>query len=84
MFEDNAACRTKATTKQVSGRNKHFDLRQHYIRNEVTKGNIKLIEVATGDQIADVFTKSLARPIFEKHDTTLMEGLPTIFVGTSD
>ena len=84
VFEDNAACRIMASTKQVSGRNKHFELRQHYIRDEVAKGNIKLEEVVTANQVADLFTKTLARPVFEKHAAALMEGLPAMFDGTSD
>jgi hypothetical protein len=84
VFEDNAACRIMASTKQVSGRNKHFELRQHYIRSEVAKGNIAMVKVATADQVADIFTKTLARPAFEKHAASLMEGLPTMFAGTSD
>ena len=64
--------------------NKHFELRHHYIRSEVAKGNIAMVEVATADQVADIFTKTLARPAFEKHAAALMEGLPTMFAGTSD
>ena len=46
--------------------------------------NIAMVEVATADQVADIFTKTLARPAFEKHVAALMEGLPTMFAGTSD
>ena len=85
VFEDNAACCAMVKTKQVSGRNKHFELRQHYIRAEVTKGNnIILHQVSTADQAADIFTKTLARPNYEKHAAALMNGLPDMFVGTSD
>ena len=76
MFEDNAACRTMATCARVSGRNKHFELRQHYIRELVAAGIVSLREIGTADQTADILTKPLARPGFEKHRSQLLNGLP--------
>ena len=68
-----------AQSKQVSGRNKHFELRQHYVREQVRRGLIVLKEIATANQIADVFTKTTARPVFEKHAGALLQGLPAIY-----
>ena len=79
MFEDNAACRIMASRKQVSGRNKHFELKQHYIRYLVRVNKIVMRAVDTKDQIADVFTKPLARPAFEVHRDALLHGLPAKF-----
>ena len=84
VFEDNDACRTMTTSKQVTGRNKHFELRQHYVRSCVSTGLIKLVRVSTKEQIADVLTKPTVRPVFEKHAASLLQGLPDIFLaGTS-
>ena len=79
MFEDNAACRTMASCARVSGRNKHFELRQHYIRELVKAGIVTLCEISTANQVADIFTKPLARPGFEKHRSQLLHGLPRGF-----
>ena len=79
VFEDNTACRIMVQSDQVSGRNKHFELRQHYVREQVKLGLIKLLEVSTAKQIADIFTKPTARPAFEKHSRALLQGLPTEF-----
>ena len=79
MLEDNSACRSMAKNSQVSGRNKHFELKQHYIRELVNSGIVQLIEVGTKEQIADAFTKPLARPAFEKHRKLLLSGLPADF-----
>ena len=85
VFEDNAACRTMVKSSQVSGRNKHFELKQHYVRQQVAKGLLQFHEIATGGQIADIMTKSLARPCFHKHATALLEGLPAEYcAGTCD
>ena len=41
---------------------------------------ITLREVGTLEQIADIFTKSLARPAFEKHRAALLFGLTLTFL----
>ena len=42
-------------------RTKHIDVRHHFLRDHVEKGNIKLTHIRTEDQIADIFTKPLGR-----------------------
>ena len=75
LYEDNAACRAMVTSAQISGRNKHFELKQHFIRELYNQKVFKLVEVSTQKQIADIFTKALARPIFEIHRKSLLEGI---------
>ena len=80
VYEDNDACRLMSTSAQVSGRNKHFELRQHFVRNQVSAGLVKLVRVSTANQIADIFTKPTVRPTFEKHAAALLQGLPDNFL----
>ena len=75
LYEDNAACRAMVTSAQISGRNKHFELKQHFIRELYNDKVFKLMEVSTQKQIADIFTKALARPTFEIHRKSLLEGI---------
>ena len=82
VYEDNAACRIMTESSQVSGRNKHFELRQHFVRGLVTRGLVKLLPVNTKEQIADIFTKPTVRPIFEKH-ATMLQGLPDKFLNAA-
>ena len=42
-------------------RTKHIDVRHHFLRDHVEKGNIMLTPVRTEEQIADIFTKPLGR-----------------------
>ena len=79
VYEDNAACRIMASSARVSGRNKHFELRQHFVREQVSLGLVTLLCVGTKDQIADIFTKATVRPVFEKHAAALLQGLPDSF-----
>ena len=75
LYEDNAACRAMVTSAQISGRNKNFELKQHFIRELYNQKVFKLVEVSTQKQIADIFTKALACPTFEIHRKSLLEGI---------
>ena len=38
-------------------RSKHIDIKYHFIRSEIQKGNVRLQYVTTEDNVADIFTK---------------------------
>ena len=40
-------------------RTKHIEIRHHFIRDHVARGDIELSYVCTKDQLADIFTKPL-------------------------
>jgi hypothetical protein len=40
-------------------RTKHIEIRHHFIRDHVARGDIDLCHVGTNDQLADIFTKPL-------------------------
>ena len=42
----------------------HFNVRHHFLREHVEQGTIKLVHVATKDQLADVMTKVLVKEAF--------------------
>jgi hypothetical protein len=46
-------------------RSKYIDTRFHYIRQCVEEGKIEVEHVGTGDQLADLLTKSLGRAKFQ-------------------
>ena len=75
LYEDNVVCRVMVTSTQISGRNKYFELKQHFIRELYNDKVFKLMAVSTQKQIADIFTKALARPTFEIHRKSLLEGI---------
>ena len=45
-------------------RSKHIDTRYHYIRDCIEQGMVEVDHVRTGDQLADILTKPLARMRF--------------------
>jgi hypothetical protein len=40
-------------------RTKHIDIRHHFLRDYVIKGNIVISHVGPNNQLADIFTKPL-------------------------
>ena len=55
-----------------SERTKHVDIKYHFIHDQINLNAIKLQWVPTGDQQADIFTKSLGAPEFSKFRAQLM------------
>ncbi|GKB77419.1 hypothetical protein Tco_0944314 [Tanacetum coccineum] len=45
-------------------RTKYIEIRHHFLRDNVQKGNISIEKVASKDNIADIFTKPLKREVF--------------------
>ncbi|GJX40751.1 hypothetical protein Tco_0255741, partial [Tanacetum coccineum] len=45
-------------------RTKHIEIRHHFLRDDVQKGNISFEKVASEDNIADILTKPLKREVF--------------------
>ncbi|GJU50962.1 retrovirus-related pol polyprotein from transposon TNT 1-94 [Tanacetum coccineum] len=45
-------------------RTKHIEIRRHFLRDNVQKGNISIEKVTSEDNIADIFTKPLKREVF--------------------
>ena len=45
---------------------KHINVKHHWIREAVETGDIMVTYIPTEDNIADLFTKALPHPQFEK------------------
>ena len=59
VFVDNKSAIDLANNPVSHGRSKHIERRFHFLRDQVTKGKIKLSYCNTNDQMADVLTKPL-------------------------
>ena len=44
----------------LHSRTKHIEIRHHFIRDHIEKGDVELIHVDTRLQVADIFTKPLS------------------------
>jgi hypothetical protein len=64
--EDNKACQMFADHAGNFSRTKHIDVRYHFVRERLERGDIRVDYVRTDDQVADIFTKALSRDLFKK------------------
>ena len=62
---DNHSCVKLSENPVFHENSKHIEIKYHYIRDMVQRGAVKLLYIATEEQIADVLTKPLARMKFE-------------------
>jgi hypothetical protein len=63
---DNESAVKIATNHVQHSRTKHIDIRHHFLRDHVNKGDIKIDGIGTDDQLADIFTKPLDESRFCK------------------
>ena len=58
-------------------RTKHIEIRLHFLRDHVQKGDITLEFISTEKQLADIFTKPLCKEQFSKiwHELMMMKFL---------
>ncbi|CAI7897058.1 unnamed protein product [Closterium sp. NIES-54] len=64
LFCDNQAAISLSHNAVLHGRTKHIEVKHHFIREAVEKGEIKLTYVSTKAQPADFFTKPLPKDSF--------------------
>lgn len=65
MMEDNQSAICMATNPRFHGRTKHIDLKYHFVRDHVKKGDVVINYCPTEDMVADILTKSLPAPRFQ-------------------
>ena len=63
VYEDNTAC-IEWGNNVIGGREraKHIDIRKHFAHEVIQNGHMRLIQVPTASQLADILTKSLHFP----------------------
>ena len=64
IYVDNQSCISYAENDKGPGRSKHISIKYHFVKDLVEKNELKLIYVSSSENVADVFTKPLAK---EKH-----------------
>jgi hypothetical protein len=52
-------------------RSNHIDVKFHFIREQIQKGNVRLNHVTSHDQVADMFTKLLPTVLLDKCKMTV-------------
>jgi hypothetical protein len=71
LMVDNQSALRVLKNPEHHGRMKHIDVKYHWIRETIKRGNITVHFLPTNDMIADIFTKPLPRPAIEQHRLAL-------------
>ncbi|GJR73148.1 hypothetical protein Tco_0085513 [Tanacetum coccineum] len=66
IFYDNTNDIAISNNPVLHSRAKHVDIRYHFIRDHILKGDIELHFIPTQYQLADIFTKPLDEPTFKR------------------
>jgi RNA:NAD 2'-phosphotransferase (TPT1/KptA family) len=71
VFEDNEACLNIAKGSRWSNETKHVDVKFFAVKEDVKENRVRMKQIATKDNLADMFTKPLGRVKFENFRTAL-------------
>jgi len=71
IYGDNSGSLAIAKNPQYHKRTKHFDTRNHYIRQKVKEGIVEVKYCPTANMTADIFTKPLPKPKHHLHSAEL-------------
>ena len=72
IFEDNQGAVQLAQNPITNSNSKHIDVRHHFLRELVRQRDIKVVQVPSEFQHADILTKALAFDLFAFHRKFLM------------
>ena len=66
IYEDNNACIAMSKNPVNHKRNKHIEIKYHYLRDLVSQNVVSLVYVDTAHQIADLLTKPVTTAVFKQ------------------
>nr|GFA70880.1 ribonuclease H-like domain-containing protein [Tanacetum cinerariifolium] len=71
VYCDNVSVVYMSTNLVQHQRTKHIEIDIHFVRDMVTRGQVRVLHVPSRYQYADIFTKGLPTTLFEKFHTSL-------------
>ena len=66
IFCDNESAIKLSSNLVFHRRTKHIEVHYHFVRKKVLNKEIDLKKIHTKEQLTDIFTKALEKPLFEK------------------
>ena len=69
---DNKGAKDLMNNWSVSGRTRHIEVKQYFIRDLKDEGLLEVEWIPTEEMTADIFTKNLPTPLFQKHAAVLL------------
>ena len=67
LWCDNSGAVANSKEPRSHKRSKHIERKYHLIREIVQRGDTTILKIASVDNLADPFTKTLPAKVFEKH-----------------
>ena len=77
IFQDNQSAIQFASDPVNHSKMKHIEAPYFYAKQMITVGNVRAKYLKTQDMTADIMTKALARPTFQKHLGVVFSAKPT-------
>ena len=72
IYIDNSGAVDLANNWSVGGRTRHIETCQHFLRDLKDEGILKIVWIPGSENEADMFTKNLAVPEFNKHAESVL------------
>ena len=72
-FEDNQGSVQLAQNPVTNSNSKHIDVRHHFLRELIPQGDIKVVQIPSEFEHADILTKAVAYDLFAFHPKFLMD-----------
>ena len=67
LLYDNSGAVANAKEPRSHKRGKHIERKYHLLREIVHRGDVKVSQIASEDNLADLFLKGLIKRIFDQH-----------------
>ena len=67
LYSDSTGGLTYAKYTKYHGKSKHIEIKYHFIRDMVARGEVVMKHISTGSIVVDPLTKTIARDVFQSH-----------------
>ena len=71
ILEDNKSAIDLSENPTHHERTKHIDIAYHFIRDTVEQGDVKVVYITSKQQLADMLTKGVTKPLLEWFKETI-------------
>ena len=67
FYYDNSGAVAQSKKPRYHKKHKHIEMKYHLIRDIIQRGDTVVSKIASEENLADLFTKSLSKRVFERH-----------------
>ena len=67
LYYDSTAAMAYARDPKYHRKSKHIEIKYHFIRDMVARGEVLMKHISTGSMVTDPLTKPISRDVFQSH-----------------